>query len=520
MAIEYGITDEGFVIKTLDIIKQEIDDDLKTVLNNNINLLPESVLGTLRDKFSERLHELWELFQLLYNSVYPQTASGMSLDNVCDYAVIERLEARASTIIEQALFGTVSTVIPAGTQISVDGDPTTVFETDESVTLIAGTDEVQTISFSATPDEGSITFFYRTEETSALAYNDATPAATLQTYLRALDFLSEVVVSGSFAAGFVITFSGADGKQEHPLLTVGTSTLKASSVDVTTTITETTPGVFQGSCSMTCTETGIKNANARSLNVIDTPISGLTSTFNIDDAIVGRDIETDSELRVRRNASIVTSRSATVEAIRNKILDLNGDEYENLPQLTDVIVYENDTDYVDSKNIESHHIMVVVRQEGDVTTRDEEIAQAIFDSRAAGIGTSHGNATGGNAATETITDSTGIDHEIKFIRPDSIDIYLILDNFETDSNYPIDGDDQLKAIIVAWGNNLGVGTDIIVYPQLVAQIALIPGILDFDIKIGTSSPPTLDDNIDISDGISGIPEYSNWSTTNITINHI
>jgi len=522
MAITYGITSEGFVIKSLDVIKQETDEDLKAALNNNINLLPESVFGTLRDRFAERLHELWELFQLLYNSISPQTAEDVSLDNICDFAAIERLEARKSTVVEQALFGTATTVIPAGTQVSVSGDTTTIFATDEMVTLITGTDEVQTITFSTVPDEGSITFFYNTEETSALAYDDATPAVTLQTYLRALASLSEVTVSGSFAAGFAVTFAGEDGKQEQPLLIEGTNSLKTASVSVTITIMETTPGVYQGTTSMTCTETGPKNANAKSLSVIDTPVSGFTKTFNIDDAVVGRNIETNSELRVRRNQSVVTSRAATVEAIINKVLELNDDEYEDLPQLTDVVVYENDTDIPNyySRNMEAHSIMVVVRQEGDVDTRDQEIAQAIFDSKAAGIGTSHGLATGGNAVTKTVTDSTNIDHNIKFIRPDGIDIYIIFENFSTDSNYPIDGDDQLKEILIAWGNELGVGVDIIVYPQLIAQMNEVPGILDFNIKIGTSSPPTLDDNIDISDGTSTVPEFSIWSTTNITINHV
>lgn len=520
MAVEYGVTLNGFVIKTLDVLKDETDEDLKVALGDQINLLPEAVFGTLRDKFSERLHEMWELFQLLYNAAYPQTAEGVSLDNVADYAAIERLEANESTITVQALFGTIATVIPAGTQFSVEDDPTTVFETDDEVTLIAGTDEIQSISFSATPDEGSLTLFYNTEETSALAYDDATAAATLQTYLRALNSLSEVTVSGSFAAGFTITFTGNDGKQEHPLLIEGTNTLKNASVGVVVTIAESTPGVFQGSTSMTCTETGVKNANARTLNVIDNPISGLDSTFNVGDAALGRDEETDAELRIRRNASVITSRAATVEAIRNKILDLNDDEYENLPELNDVIVYENDTDFTNSKNMAPHSIMAVVRQAGDVDTRDQEIAQAIFDSKAAGIATSYGNATGGDAVTKTVADSTSIDHTINFARPTAVDIYLIFDSFTTNDDYPDDGDSQLKTVLVTWGNELGTGIDVIVYPQLIAQINDIPGILDFTIKIGVAPAPTLDDNIDISDGTSTTPEFSSWSTTNITINHI
>lgn len=515
MAIEYGVTDEGFVIKSLSVIREEVENDLKSSFGNQINLSPESGFSELRDKYSEREHSLWELAQAIYNSQWPQTATGVSLENVLDFAALEKLAARESTIVTQALFGTIATIIPSGTQISVENDPTTVFETTDDVTLIAGTDEVQTITFSLTPDAGSFTVSYEGDETAAIAHDDL--AADVQVALRALSGLSEVTVSGDFTTGFVVTFTGADGVQEQPLLVEETNTLLDTPTAVTITVTETTPGVYQGETGMICTVTGAKNANAKTLTVINTPVAGFTSTFNAVDAVPGRDVETDAEARIRRNESVVTSLSASVEAIKNKISDLNDDEYAALPQLTDIMVYENVTDITDAKNMGPHTVMAVVRQTGDVDTRDQAIAQAIFGSKAAGIGTSYGFATGADAVTKTVTDTMGINHTIYFARPTSVPIYLILENFSTDTGYPTDGDDQLKAALVAWGNLLGVGEDVIVYPQLIAQIAEIPGILDFDVKIGVAPAPTLDDNIDISDGTTTSPEFSSWSTTNISI---
>ena len=78
----------------------------------------------------------------------------------------------------------------------------------------------------------------------------------------------------------------------------------------------------------------------------------------------------------------------------------------------------------------------------------------------------------------------------------------------------------MKTILTTYGNLLGVGVDIIVYPSLVAQIDNVPGITDFDIKIGIAPAPTLDNNISISDGTITAPEFSSWSSTNITINHV
>jgi uncharacterized phage protein gp47/JayE len=598
MATEYGVTLNGFVIKTLAEIRAEIDEDLKTTFGDQINTNPESGYGQLRDIFATREHEFWELFQQLYNSAYPSTADGVSFENILDFSGLELLEATSSTIEAQALFGSASTVIDAGTRISVTNDPTTIFETDEEVTLGSGIDEIQSISFSPTPTGGTFTLKYGTEETASLNYDISN--TDLQTALNDLSSLSGVVVTGSVASGFSVTFSDNDGKQPQTLLTVGTNSLTPAT---TITIIRTTDGVFQGTVAMTCIVNGPKNANAKTLTVIDTPISGFTKTFNVDDATLGRNEETIPEARLRRIERLVTSLAGPIEAIKNKVLRLNDDEYADLPQLESVIVYENVTDITDAKGIQPHRIMVVVRQVGDVTTRDTEIAQAIFDSKAAGIGTSFGNAYSAKVTIEAadlettvkingtdvtanagsgsktkaaiaaelhtninaaainvtsyytasneyleirsdvdllftienvancivsdkntiaieITDSMAINHIIHCARPTGINIYLILDNFTHTSEYPVDGDDQLKTILANWGNTLGTGKDIIVYPQLVAQINEIPGITDFDLKIGTSPSPTTDDNIDISDGTSTPPEYSIWSTTNIDINHV
>jgi len=608
MATEYGVTSEGFVIKPLNIIQQEIGEDLKSSRGEQINLQPESIFGSLRDVAAERLHELWELAQNVYNSQYPQTAEDVSFENILDFAALELLSARESTIDTQAFFGTATTVIPAGTQVSVDGDSTIIFETNIEVTLIAGTDEVQNIEFSATPTSGTFTLKYNTEETAVLNYNVSN--TDVQTALNNLASLSGVTVSGSIAADFVVTFTSNDGKQPQPTLTIGTNTLSPST---TITITKTIIGVYQGTCSMTCTETGPSNANVKTVTVIENAISGLTRTFNVDDANLGRDQETIPEARIRRNTRLVTSHAGPPEAIKNHVLQLNNDEYADLKQLEYVCVYENTKDVIDSRNIPGHGVMVCVRQENDSDERDNEIAQQIFESKCAGIETSFGNdmqditfsvtptsgtwtlkysgqetaslaynisaatlqtelnnlsslsgviVTGDvasgfvvefagnnagkpclllevgtnslspstvitierqfNKVTKQIQDSCSINHDIQFTRPNEVAISLILDNFTTTSDYPINGDNEVKAYIVAWGNTLGVGIDIIVYPQLIAQIANVIGITDFDIKIGKKSDgtPTTDNNVIISDGTSTHPEFSSWSTTDITINHV
>jgi uncharacterized phage protein gp47/JayE len=503
----YGITTAGFVAKTLADIKAEIEDALKTTFGDSINLQPESVFGQIVGIFSERESLIWELAEATYDSQYPESAENISLDFVLALTGLIRLSALESVVIGQALFGTATTVIPAGTGFSVSGDPDAKFQTIEQVVLGTGTDEVQTIGFSATPTGGSFKLNYNGEITAAILYSEG--STEVQTALNALASLSGVTVSGSFAADFVVTFAGDDGKQEQAILVEDSNTLTNGGA-VTITITETTPGVYQAQVDCQAISTGPTVANAKTLTVIDNPVSGLTRVFNPADAVIGRDIETDSEARNRRRNRLQISLAGPLEAVRTALLKLNDDV--DAIELESVVVFENITNTTDARGIPPKAFEAFIYQAGGATTRDQEIADAIWESKPAGI-EPHGD------VSKSITDSQGLTHTVKFSRPTEIDIYLILDLTVT-SDYPADGDDQVEAIMVAWGNALGVGQDVIVFPELVAQLSstAIPGITDIVVKIGTAPSPTLDNNVIIDDGTSGSVEISRWDTARITVN--
>jgi len=506
-----GLDANGLTIKRLADIKTEIEASLRATIGDQINTLPQSIFGQLVGIYAEREALVWELAQAIYDSQYPDTAEGVSFDNVGALTGFTRSPALASTIALQAFFGTPSTVIPAGTILSVLNDSDSKFSTDNEVILGTGTDEIQDISFSATPTSGSFKLVFEGETTVAIDWNDSN--TDVQTALNNLNALSGVVVTGTFAAGFTVTFSGSDGKQPQSDLTFTDNTLDAGG-SVTITIVETTPGVYQGTTTMTATATGEIIANAETLTVIDNPIGGLSSTINPEDATVGREIETDAEARIRRNNRLQISIAGPTEAIANNILRLN--DIEGSIQLEDVKVFENVTLITDARGIPAKAFEAFVFQAGGVTTRDQEIIDAIGQSKPAGI-EAHGDVSG------TYTDSQGFTHTIKFSRPTEIDIYLILDLTVT-SDYPTDGDTQVENTMVAWGDGLGTGQDVIVFgsDSLIAQLNDIPGITDVVVKIGTSASPTLDNNIVIDDGVTpGVDvEKSSWDTSRITVNQV
>ena len=117
----YGITPAGFVIKRFEVILQELIDALKaaSAWGPGVNVLPDSPLGQLLNIFGEREALVWELAQDVYDSQYPDSASGASLDNVSTLIGVERLPSTQSIVV-CTFTGTSGTLIPAGSIVSTN----------------------------------------------------------------------------------------------------------------------------------------------------------------------------------------------------------------------------------------------------------------------------------------------------------------------------------------------------------------------------------------------------------------
>ncbi len=464
----FGVTTDGFVIKILEDIKSEIETSLRVFFGAGINLEPESVFGNEVGISSEREALVWQLMQAVYNSNYPDTAQGVSLDWVVGITGIERLAATKSTDVGNAK-GTLATVIPAGKVVSVSGNSDARFETDAAATIGAGTDEIQTITFSAVPDAGQFTMIFDGEETGAVLFSEA--AIDVQNALNALTGLSAVTVAGSFAAGFVVTFAGADGSQPQPPITEGnTNTLTLLAAGVTITVTETTPGLYPNiNINVTAETAGATAAPAGSLTVIETPVTGWDSFTNALDAEVGKEIETDAELRIRRLQTLAAPGSGTVDGIRAEILEITA--------VTAALVYENDTIVVDGAGRPPKSIEAVV-----LDGANADIADAIWDSKSAGIET-HGG------VTVVVTDSQGFDHDVKFSRPTPITVWLEID-IVVDSTFPAGGLTAIETEVIDFAEDqttgFSIGNDVIV-TELYEAVHNVTGVLDIDFRIGVAN---------------------------------
>jgi len=488
-----GLSSTGFLPLSLNDVKTQIENNLKSKLGPQINLLAPGLMATIVGIMAERESLIWAVAEDVYNSQYPDTASGTSLDNVVAFSGISRLASTPSRYTSLLLFGTSGTTVPAGTKIAVQGSPSSIFKTDSAATLTTGVDEVQKITFGSAAVSGSFVLTFRNETMAPLSFSAT--ASDIQSELNGLNSLSECAVSGNASNGFVITFAGVNGKQPQPLIAVSSNTLtNSSNLAVSVSVSELVLGVPQASVSVTATVTGPTVAPARSLTVITTPVSGLDRVLNQFDAVVGRSVEDDLSLRIRRTKTLQIGGSGTRDAIRSKLL--------SQPGVTDVFIFENLTLIPDLAGRPPKSYEVVVA--GGV---DQVITQTIWNTKPAGIQTD-------GAYAGVAVDTQGANQPVRWSRPTVVPIYLELD-IVTDYNYPQNGDDQAVAAILVYGAALRIGQSIYVTPQLVSSLDEIPGIIGITVKIGTTPGPGIASSVTIA-----IAQIASFDTSRIVVHSV
>lgn len=214
-------------------------------------------------------------------------------------------------------------------------------------------------------------------------------------------------------------------------------------------------------------DTGPVRANSGTLTVIAESVSGWSAVTNPEDASLGALIESDTALRVRRGTELARTGSATADAVRVDVADVEGVTY--------CVVLENDSDSVDGNGQDPHSLQVVVAG-GD----DQEIADAIWASKAGGI-----QAFG--TTTETVTDDMGYAHSVSFTRPSSTNVYMDIE-FSVDAAVYV-GDAEAKTLLVEWADAYHTIGDDVVRARMIGQLfVLIPGIIDVPVfDIGTTN---------------------------------
>jgi uncharacterized phage protein gp47/JayE len=388
----FGVLSTGFNPKLIADVLTDIEARQKADFGSTINVGGESVIGQNNATFAAAVAEAWEVLHAVYRSMYPDSATGEALDNVCAITGVVRNPATKSTITLDCT-GTNGTYLAIGRVISVDATG------ERFVSVTDGTIAGGTV---------------------------------------AIDFESEEYGPVQLLNGQALT--------------------------------------------------------------IETPVAGWSGVDANEDAVLGDELETDAELRLRRLSLLRFQGAATIEAIRADLLDVDG--------VLQVYVYENVSMVTDGRNLPPKSIEAIVHSEAGTPTAD--IAEALFLTKPAGIET-YGHAP--NNVNETVTDSQGIDHDINYTEPDDTPIYIRADIKYDQASYPTDGDTQIKAALKALGDEILLG-ETVYYERFQAEVFAIDGVVDCPVfYIDTVSPPTGTNNLTFI-----TRELATFDTGDITVN--
>lgn len=357
-----GLGSTGWVPKTVDELRQEAEETIRTALGDDVDVSAESVFGPLIAALATKLGELWELVGSVYNARVPAGASGAALEALCELAPgIERRAATKGTVTLSVTLNA-GVTLPTGSRASVSGEPSNAWVTTEDVTNSTGS------------------------------------PATVSVAAEALD-------------------------------------------------------------------AGRTPANAGTITAIATPVTGWTAVTNAADATPGLEIETDAELRLRREQRLQRAGSSPLEAIAAQVAEVDG--------VTQAIAWENATDYTDAFGRPPHSVEVMVL--GGLAA---DIARAIWAAKAAGI------QTYGTESVVTFADDRGVTRSVYFSRPTSLSAYATLLIITDPATYA--GDAAVETAFLAAMEGLRAG-EVARNAIAVAALLEVTGVRDAVVWMGSTS---------------------------------
>lgn len=460
---DYGVLVTGFSRMRLPEIRQAIITDLQTRTGLTFETRPDSITGQFIDVFAEREATVWELAEAVYHAMYPISAFGVNLDHAVSFAGVTRLFAQQS-LVQLTLYGDQGTVIPAGSLVRSNANQQDfVLLADVTIDALNAGDVTFSVDSAIVGQEYWITIDAFTARYTAVIGDTSTS------------------IAGHLVSDLLLT--GKQVTQDANLIRVytdqGTSFNTAHSTNISMTQLSSL-GQAQA------TDYGPITVAAHTVNQIQTTLIGWDAVDNLFDGQIGRDTETDDELRQRYNRGVYRLGGGTVDSIRANI-------EQNVIGVSNVMVYENVNDYVDADGRPPHSIEVVATG-GD----PQAIAQQIYNYKAAGIDTF-------GSIVVSVTDSSGYAHNIHFNRPLPVFAWVnVTVDLYNEEIFPANGDKQIQDIVTATGNTFGPGKDIIVqrfYGPIYSGVAGI-GKLTVAVAItGDDSVPPLSyssDNIPIA----------------------
>ena len=436
----YGLTDNGFVIKRLDTILNEIHEELSDGFGIDTRISKPSFLDVLVTTFAGQIANLWEVAQDSYYAKYPSSATGVHLDNSIQYGGIRR-EMAARTIYPLHCTGIDGTKVRRHTPVATNTNPETRlyaindFEISRSkfnscrLTVVA----VENANYSITINGSEYIYTNNSNDKAALVTGIADS-------LRNSDFNVNVDGDGIIIADKLL------GRVSKLVLSSNLTT------DYIVTIASFETEKFGK----------IQLPNDVITKLVDN-IAGFTNVRNRLQPIYGREAQTDVELRQAYIAKSALRSNTMVDSVVAEILN-------TVVGIETVSGFENDTDFVNDRQMPPHSIEFVV--EGG---EDSEIASAILRKKAGGI------QTYGSVVVD-VPGKYGDSIPIKFNRPTYIYVWLKIVLHCKRSSLPDNYKKMVSSLIVENNKKISTGKSLLIQTLIESLYEAIPGLTYVDIQ--------------------------------------
>lgn len=488
-----GMTSTGLETLRYAEIIDRVKQSLFESLSPKIDLSEDSAIGILLSTICQEIAGVYQVASEVYDSGVITKAEGASLDELTLLNGIYRYVAQSTTGMLEVV-GDIGTTLTADTRIrATSGD---IYNPRQEYTL------TPTSCLGATMYVNSI----HVGEAYTIIINNVLFSYTVKagdTELKILNALAAAVNGGLEMDATVDTVTDP----AQPSLTIQKDAGNINDRTQVALVTATTYLTFTkiiGLIFIDAEQTGAIVAQAGTVNTMETTIAGIDSVYNRYDLTMGRDEESDTELRQRYLDNLVVTGVATVDAIIQAVRRVAG--------VSSATLEENDTEDTNANGVPAKSFKVTV-----VGGANNDIAQAIWDTKPVGI-RSYGS-TEGHAL-----DADNGDHVIKFFRPDPIFAWVKL-SWEVDDEESLnfskaDVPDEIKRAINNYGDTIEVGQDIIPNRILRYVYEHVQGIIVDSVTVATSTsqttPPSAGSYVSTRIPISNI-QYTVWETNQYTI---
>jgi uncharacterized phage protein gp47/JayE len=417
-----GLSSTGFEAKRLPEVLDDIETSERANIDSNISSEDDEVLGQLNNTYGTPLATLWAQLEAVYDNFNLDKAEGKNLDDLAAITGITRIAAAASNTDSQRFTGDDGTLIPLGSLLQSNIN-TNRFQTIAAINLDSTVCFAVNLSIPVVSDTTLYGFSVNSTVYSFLSDGSATESEIL------VGLKADVDADG--LATWTATINGSQLLIQSDSANIQVDTLVLVAIDDVTAV-----GSVQASV------TGTIVAVAGTVTVIVNALSGFNSTTNTDTYNVGRDRETDEELRARTKISQQASGGATVPALEDALNNTTG--------VTSARIIENRTLVTDGDGRPGKSFESVV-----VGGTDADVAQTIWDSKALGI------ETFGNTA-ESVDDSQGFPQTINFTRPLAVNLaFRVTYSLYDEEVFPTDGETVMVSTVVDYTTDQGVDVDVI-----------------------------------------------------------